>query len=217
MKSVMKKLAFVALVVLFALAMTGCPHDVPDYGVSGGVLASDWYEFPVDAETGDVASVNSTYVYFGMFPKTVLPLNSTVTVDEAQSVTMGANTYYKGSDGYWYAKVKEDGCIMGYERHEEFSNQYSDGTATKSEWENSYRYFKVEPIKWRVLTADYNGTGKALLLAEDMLNSNIQYYVAISDRTIGGKTVYPNNYKYSTVRAYLNGTYESGDTQPKTY
>ncbi len=217
MKSVMKKSAFVSFVVLFVLTATGCPHDTPNFGGSGGTHASNWYEFPVDAETGDVASVNSTYVYFGVFPKTVLPLNSTVTVYEAQSVTMGANTYYKGSDGNWYAKVKEDGCIMGNEFHEEFSNKYTDGSPTKGTWENSYRYFKVEPIKWRVLTADYNGTEKALLLAENMLNSNVLFYVEDSNRTIGGKTVFPNNYKYSTVRAYLNGTYETGDSQPKTH
>ena len=30
-------------------------------------------------------------------------------------------------------------------------------------------YYKVEPIKWRVLTTDYNGTGKKLLLSESIL------------------------------------------------
>ena len=37
-----------------------------------------------------------------------------------------------------------------------------------------------------------------------------------NNRTIDSKTVYPNNYKYSTIRAYLNGKYESDDTQVKT-
>ena len=66
-------------------------------------------------------------------------------------------------------------------------------------------YYKVEPIIWRVLNKDYATTGKALLLAEKILTGGIPYYVNTSRRTIGNATVYPNNYKYSTIRAWLNG------------
>ena len=157
------------------------------------------YCSPVDAETDLAATSVSTYVYFGVFPKTVLPSNSTVTVDETDSVTMGANTYYKGSDGNYYAKVKENAFRKYYE--------YSDDTKAKQSSENSYRYFKIEPIKWKVLTTDYNG--KALLLAEDILTANVPYYNYNSyenTRTVGSDTnIYPSNYKYSQIRAYLNG------------
>lgn len=171
----------------------------------------NWYETPVDAESGEVATAASTYVYFGVFPKTVLPESSGVTVDETEIKIMGANTYYMGNDGNWYEKVTEnrDGS-SGY--------IYSDGTTVKHKSAASTRYFKVEPIKWKVLTTDYNGTGRALLLAEDILTANVPYYdVSLSERTIGGNTVYANNYKYSTIRAYLNGAYESDDEQTKTY
>ena len=43
------------------------------------------------------------------------------------------------------------------------------------------------------------------------------YYSSTSNRTINGSTVYPNIYKYSALRAFLNGKYESGDPQSKTY
>ena len=170
---------------------------------------AELYSTPVDAETGEAATRSSTYVYFGVFPKTVLPSTSTVTVDESTSITMGANTYYKGSDGEYYAKVTENAYLPSY--------SYTDGTTVESSPASSTRYFKVEPIKWRVLTTDYNGTGEALLLAEDILTSNVPYYVSTSSRTIGGATVYASNYKYSTIRAYLNGSYESDDTQTQTY
>ncbi|MBS7241053.1 MAG: hypothetical protein KIG77_01570, partial [Treponema sp.] len=71
---------------------------------------------------------------------------------------------------------------------------------------NSYRYFKVEPIKWKVITDSYNG--KCLLLAEDILMANVPYYNNSYTymRTVGSDTeIYPNNYKYSQIRAYLNG------------
>ena len=166
------------------------------------------YETPIDAETGKSATKSSKYIYFGVFPRTVLASGSTVTVDETASVTMGANTYYRGSDGNYYAKVKENCC-------DSINYTYTDGTDVKQSGKNSYRYFKVEPIKWKVLTDSYNG--KSLLFAEDILTASVPYYKSSSDRTIGGKTVYVNNYRYSTIRAYLNGKYESDDTQSTDY
>ncbi len=170
----------------------------------------NWYESPVDAETGNAATSNSKYIYFGVFPKTVLSSTASISVDETDKVTMGANTYYKGNDGNYYAKVLET-------RYGSTVIKYSDGSTVKQSSANSYRYFKVEPIKWKVLSKNYNG--KCLLLAEDILTANVPYYVyeSRSNRTIGTTEVYANNYKYSTIRAYLNGAYESDDTQTKTY
>lgn len=63
-------------------------------------------------------------------------------------------------------------------------------------------YYKVEPMTWRVLA--YNSDGSKKLLA-DKIYTNIEYYYYDSgNRTLGSKTIYPNNYKYSNVRAYLN-------------
>ncbi|MBR2362919.1 MAG: hypothetical protein IKA80_09805, partial [Spirochaetaceae bacterium] len=85
------------------------------------------------------------------------------------------------------------------------------------------KYYKVEPIVWRVLTEDYkdpngNSTGNALLLAESILTGDIPYYEDPDTRTItGAGTVYANNWQYSTIRAWLNGRYEEKDSQPETY
>ena len=174
------------------------------------ISAFGWCESPVDAVTGLAATSSSTYVYFGVFPKTVLPLDSTVTVNEEDFVEMGTNIYYKGSDGEYYAKVLENaygtGAQYKYENKVEQVKQKSAG---------SYRYFKVEPIKWKVLTTTYDIDGEAgsatgaLLLAENILTANVPYEDDRNNRTIDGKTVYPNNYKHSQIRAYLNGlTYQ---------
>lgn len=158
------------------------------------------YSSPIDAETGLAATKSSRYIYFGVFPKSVLPANSTVTVDETISVKMGAHTYCKGSNGEYYAKVMEDAYDLSSEV------KYSDGTQAKNFNANSYRYFKVEPIKWKVITGSYSG--KCLLLTEDILTANVPYYNNSNEntRTVGSDTeIYPNNYKYSQIRAYLNG------------
>ena len=67
----------------------------------------------------------------------------------------------------------------------------------------SGEYYKVEPIKWKVITTNYNGSGKTLLLAENII-SFCPYYADYT-RTIDSITIYNNNYKHSEIRAYLNG------------
>ena len=154
----------------------------------------------------------TTYVYFGVWPQSVLPVTSSVTVDETVSVIMGANTYYLGSDGNYYAKCAEKAYGTGAEY------KYHDGTQP-GRGGTTTRYFKVEPIKWRVLTDNYSG--KKLLLAENILTANVPYYNYkwwLNTRTVGSDTnIYPNNYKYSQIRAYLNGLdyyYDTSSTEP---
>ena len=143
-------------------------------------------------------------VTFGLWPQTIKAAN--ITVDESVTQTRGGLTYCKGSDGKWYVKQLEKASRSGY--------TYSDGTTVAQSSANSYKWFKVEPIKWRVLKTD---NGKKLLLAESILTAGVQYYLNKNSRTIGSATVYANNYKYSTIRAWLNGVYETGDNQEPTY
>lgn len=160
------------------------------------------YETPIDADTGLAATKNSTHVLFGVFPKTIKA--SSVTINESKKITMGANTYYQGSDGEYYAKVTANPNVTTVKP------TYSDGTKCST---GSVNYFKVEPIMWKVLTTNYNNTNKALLHAEENLISNVPYYnfnknnsANVYRRKVGSDTdIFPNNYKYSQIRAYLNG------------
>ena len=120
---------------------------------------------------------------------------------------MGANTYYLGSDGNYYAKCAE----KAYGTSDQY--KYHDGTQPGQDGTTT-RYFKVEPIKWRVLTDNYSG--KKLLLAENILTANVPYYGSWAHREIEGKTVHINNYKHSQIRAYLNGLdyyYDTSSTE----
>ena len=133
-------------------------------------------------------------VSFGLWPQTIKA--AAVNIDKNQTKTAGAFTYCRGSDGQWYANIKENAYGSDY--------KYTDGTAV-AQGGTSEKWFKVEPIKWRVLTTSYNGTGKKLLLAESILTNCAYYDYYDENRTIDGKTVYPNNYEHSKVRAFLNG------------
>lgn len=66
---------------------------------------------------------------------------------------------------------------------------------------NTY-YFKVEPITWKY----YDG----ILIAEKIIDASIFYRRLDGTRSVGGATIYGNNYQYSTARAYLNGLDGSG-------
>ena len=171
------------------------------------------------AGTNGTAGRDWTYVLFGDWPQTIKA--EWVTVDESQRVVVGAHTYFKGSDGYWYVKCVENGS-SGYQGNGGF--RYSDGTKVSLTGKTS-KYFKVEPIKWRVVTTNYNGSGKKLLLAENALtamnfydhsfddtdwgvrDNMISFYPEKSFRKLdNGDFIHHNNYEYSRVRAFLNGT-----------
>ena len=116
------------------------------------------------------------YIYFGSYPQTLK--SESVTIDES---TQTAEGYYFGSDGALYAKVVADPDGSNYT----FSTGGSvvDGTTY---------YFKVEPIKWRILS---ESEGEALILCESIL-ANKAYDAG-----------YNNNYKESDIRAWLNAEF----------
>lgn len=163
-------------------------------GGSGGGGDSYFHETveELPAGTDGSAGTSATYVYFGDWPQTIK--ESSVKVDETNIITMGGATYYLGDDNNYYAKVTASVYSSG-------DTTCTDGTVLQS---GTVYYFKVEPIKWRVLNPDESG--QKILLAENILTANIPYYGATSARTLSGNTIYANNYKYSNIRAYLNGT-----------
>ena len=139
---------------------------------------------------------------FGDYPQEISKISS-------YSSSTVYNGWYLGSDGYFYevrtTNLTNDTCRLST----------TSTSSTKVYLENNETYhFKVMPIEWRCLTSYYNG--KKLLVAEKCLDQSV-YYGKWEDRTINGKTIPASNYRYSTLRAFLNGKYESGDPQPKTY
>ena len=163
---------------------------------------TNYYVRSADSLTETPVSTGGNIYKFGDFPQTISKIN----VYSSEPVYNG---WYLGSDGYFYEKVTAWLSTGGSVNH-----ICSDGTELVHD---QVYYFKVEPIKWKKLTDNYNSSGNALLLAETILKGGICYNHNEENRIINGQTIYPNNYKYSTIRAYLNGSYESGDSQPTTY
>ena len=133
--------------------------------------------------TNGTGGESAQYVTFGRWPKTIKARG--VTVDESVSKEVGMFTYFLGSDGEWYCKALENA--------KDNTKQYSNGEQVKAATENSYQYFKVEPIKWRVLKEDYvnDGTNHRLIFPEQVLMANVSFN--------------GNTYEKSKIRAWCNG------------
>jgi len=208
MKKSFVKLAGFALAGIMSMVVTGCAQPSGGAGDGGSGSASTVYKATyqftesmrtLPAGTDGTAGTSKTYVEFGDWPQTVaaegIKFNS----------TPESNGYYVGSDGNYYAKCAEYAVDAGN------AYKYTDGTQAGRSGTTT-RYFKVEPIKWRVLTNNYSG--KKLLFAENILTANVPYYEdKDNNRTIGANTVYPNNYEHSQIRAYLNGLTYQGQSK----
>ena len=200
---------------------TQLSYSLTEDGVSKtSATANSYYTAKKDSLTQTIVrcsgyngthGTNANYYKFGDWPQTIRSKDGeNARADAPQvSVTTSAiyNGWYLGSDGYFYAK-----CLAN-PRDTNLSDNMSDGTWIQKD---KYYYFKVEPIVWRRL-----GSSK-ILFSEKALDGVLWYTssnnsTSSNNRTIGNKTIYPNNYKYSTVRAFLNGSYETGDSQSRTY
>ncbi len=140
----------------------------------------------LDRGTDGTCGPDGVYATFGMFPQTIKAEDIVLSEEPEES------GFYRGDDGCLYTKLDSASPYHAY--------AFSSGE--KILGDTAY-YFKVEPIKWRVLSDDYEG-GK-LLSAENVL-INMTYYPNYRIvRTIEEEEIQPNNYEHSMIRAYLNG------------
>ena len=113
-------------------------------------------------------------ISFGEYPQTLKASSVTIT-----DVT-DSRGYFLGSDNAYYAKVVATPYESGY--------KFSTGAAVTS---GTTYYFKVEPLKWRVLLET---DGNALMICESIID-NARY----DDSS--------NKYEASEIRAWLNNEF----------
>ena len=116
-------------------------------------------------------------IEFGSYPQTIK--TDSVTIINNKKDEKG---YYTGSDGEKYALLNANPCVI------DNTTTFSNG---KTIIKNKEYYFKVEPIKWKVLK-DKNG--KAILFSELILDAH--RFDGIS-----------NNYEVSSIRSWLNNEF----------
>ena len=114
------------------------------------------------------------YVFFGSYPQSEVTDAGTISAIDAALLTLGQTKGDVKVDGTRYRKVDK-----------------SDANQTIRFGDNEYRYFKWEPIKWKVLSSD---DSKLFLLADKALDCNEfnESYKSVTWET-------------STIRSWLNG------------
>ncbi len=131
------------------------------------------------------------YIQFGWYPQTIKADSVTIT---AQKMKWAGFDCYVGTDSCLYVEVvNPTPCNGGTDR------LYSNGTACSKIDEPLY--FKLERIVWQILNDE---RGNKLLYSVKIL-THMKYFQNLNIREISGKEIHPNNYKYSDIRAYLNG------------
>ncbi len=191
------------------------PTETPGTGGGGGTTGGEAEPTPEPTPKPEFVyeiSEDGKTVYFGEYPQTIKANDVTIT-----SETPDDDGYYLGSDGERYYKytINLDFEAIGMD---EASCKALKLTTLSNGYEFSQGdtlYFKVEKIKWRVLTSE---NGEYLLMCDSILHgvayqSNYkedggQYYITNEDDEFiyeqdGETKIYANNYKYSELRRFL--------------
>jgi hypothetical protein len=111
----------------------------------------------------------------------------------------------------WYIDIENSGNEYRGVYFTSYRPYYTtDTSSTLNSWQDNNGYttssvywFKYEPITWRVLDVQSN---RAFLMADLVLDSQ-DYHYSRDERTIGGSTVYANNYEHSHIRSWLNDNF----------
>ena len=164
-----------------------------------------------------------SYIYFGTYPQSEVTdstIKSTLT-SSAGTLPTSFNSGSWTSYGYyisgnvsnymWYIDKEYEGEKyrgVYFTSYRPERTNYSSSSSNSYQDDNGYStgnvyWFKYEPIKWRILSEN---DGKALILAELILDSQ-EFYPSLNNHTENGKTIYPNNWEYSTIRKWLNETF----------
>ncbi|MBQ2738475.1 MAG: InlB B-repeat-containing protein, partial [Clostridia bacterium] len=167
----------------------GSSYTLPTPTHSSGYMFMGWYDENTLVNSGvwnrnsgvtlvakwEIYTRNGNYIYFGEYPQTIKAAGVTVTS------TTDSRGYYLGSDGCYYARVTASPYGSGY--------TFSTGATVTS---GTVYYFKVEPIRWRILSEDGDS---AFILCDSIIATKV--YESAGD----------NNYKDSDIRAWLNATF----------
>ena len=165
-------------------ACTRCGADDPNYSPVVPTPNDTTY---VRCDKDGTPNENGDYILFGEYPQTIKADDVTITS------THDSRGYYLGSDGNYYVAVTATPRTSEYT----FTNNATILSGT-------VYYFKVEPIRWRILSTD----GKTAFILCDSVISGMAY-----DEYNNGNSA-SNNYKDSDVRAWLNSTfYETAFTE----
>lgn len=108
--------------------------------------------------------------------------------------------------GEWPQTKKVDSTIAIDETQTKVAGNSTYYRGSDNAWYAKFgdNYYKVEPIKWRLIPNHFE-SNKRMLVAENILLYERFYDGSMESCRRGIANYYPNNYKESRIRAFLNG------------
>ena len=187
----MKKILLFLTCILVVFSLSACDL-LARFGIGEDSAATY-----VRCDKSGNADEDGEYLLFGEYPQSLKAADVEITE------SVDKRGYYLGSDGAYYAKVLAAAFFDEY--------TFSDGSPVT---DGEEYYFKVEPIRWRILSAD---DGVALILCDSVI-SNVAYQASVSKNgsvcytsSNGAPSgTYANDYGYSDIRVWLNGEFYEG-------
>ncbi len=164
---------------------------------------------------------SGNYMYFGSYPQTRV---IDETLIEALSGYAGALPTFEDAGAwtdYKYWTTNYNGNAVQTANKMWYIDQVYEGEKYRGVYICEYRYigktiyqekngylvnnvywFKYEPIKW----SKYQAGSKVQYFTTLIIDSQ-EYYASMGTRKDGATTIYPNNYKESYIRSWLNETF----------
>lgn len=140
--------------------------------------------------TKPIISSNGKTIKYGLYPQK--NVNDEALVSTLNALTTAESNGWYLYDNEYYAKIEAKPYKTTY--------FFDNGTPIVK----GQRYwFKCEPIVWKILNKNSN---EYFILSDVLLDARC-FHSSTEDRTIDGKTIYANNYKYSDIRTWLNNDF----------
>ncbi len=213
------KLNAVLLSVAMLLSLIMIPRkDVCAYEAAGRAISLNNPRITTDSSLGRIVTYDA--VWFGYYPQAEVVASSYKYDNVEDRCLNNGDVIY---DSELYTKLCEsdewneyNDLFIGpiqYHRMKASDATFYDTYDTRGYycWHkdySTYRYFRYEPIKWRVLSVE---NGKALLLADKVIDNQVfdLYYKSM--------TFHYYTWDTSTIRSFLNSYSASNNTYGKSY
>ena len=136
------------------------------------------------------------YILFGEYPQTIKADNVNI------ASTRDSRGYYLGDDGFYYAKIVCSPYTYLYQEYDvPTEHRFSNGKTVEKM--RTY-YFKVEPIRWKILS---ESDGRITILCDSIIDNhrfgpeypNLGWAMSEVDEQRAS-----NKYELSEIRAWLN-------------
>lgn len=214
MQHIWKRTTAFTLVCATAFSMSGSssanPFTVAAATADEVTTYSTYYEpFTMDADRdGEEEMVWSCFTY-GEYPQSQVTdealLTTLETIEDADWTALDNpyttyvekehNLGYTIVNGTKYLRMKMDDATYGIDESIKGYYQWED--------DDTYHYYKYEPIKWRILSMNEDGTD-ALVLANNNLDNQL-FSMEHKDVVMNNKIRNSCDWKYSVLRSFLNG------------